>query len=60
LLERTRGYNVSNSDDPEVIGRFYDFWCEQVAPTYDFDLSVDGADVQAATGGLREFIARAL
>jgi len=60
LLGRARGYNISNSDDPEVNGGFYDFWCEQVAPTYDFDLSVDGVDVQAATREIREFIARSL
>jgi len=59
LLGRTRGYNISNSDDPEVNGGFYDFWCEQVAPTYEFDLSVDGADVQAATSEIRKLIARA-
>jgi len=60
LLGRARGYNISNSDDPEVIGGFYDFWCERVAPTYDFDLSIDGADIQAATRKLREFISRGL
>jgi hypothetical protein len=60
LLGRGRGHNISNSDDPEVIGGFYDFWCEQVAPTYDFDLSVDGVDVPAATREIREFISRSL
>jgi deoxyadenosine/deoxycytidine kinase len=60
LLRRARGYNISNSDDPEVIGGFYDFWYEQVAPTYGFDLSVDGVDVQAATREIRDFIAQAL
>jgi hypothetical protein len=59
LIARPRGKNISNSDDPDLIGRFYDHWCDKVAPTYTFDLEIDGSDARAATQAIRGFLARA-
>jgi shikimate kinase len=56
----TRGTrrNIASTDDAERVGRFYDLWCERVAPTLRFDAIVDGADVAAAAQVIREMLER--
>jgi hypothetical protein len=57
VLDRGASRNVSSADDPERVGRFYDLWCERVAPTLRFDATVDGTDVASAARTIREMLA---
>jgi shikimate kinase len=55
VVGRPPGDHLSDANDRERIGGFYDFWYAQVFPTYRFDLVVDGADVEAAAAAIRAF-----
>jgi hypothetical protein len=56
VISRPREKNISASTDRDLIGRFVDLWVEKVAPTYRFDLEVDGADADAAADAIRAFL----
>jgi hypothetical protein len=56
VVSRPSGKNISETADRDVVGRFYDLWLEKVAPTFRFDLDVDGTDVEAAANSIRTFL----
>ncbi|MBI1818615.1 MAG: hypothetical protein HYR72_26820 [Deltaproteobacteria bacterium] len=56
VVSRPSGKNISETADREVVGRFYDLWLEKVAPTFSFDLEVDGTDAEAAANSIRAFL----
>jgi hypothetical protein len=56
VVSRATGANVSETADRELVGRFYDLWHRKVAPTFRFDLEVDGTNVEGATNSLRAFL----
>ena len=56
VVSRPVGRNISATTDRERVGRFWDLWHERIAPTYRFDLVLDGQDVEAATAAVRRFL----
>jgi hypothetical protein len=56
VVARPAGGNISATADRELVGRFYDIWFAKVAPSYRFDLEVDGADADAAVEAIRAFL----
>ncbi len=56
VVARPPGRNISATVDRERVGAFYDLWHERIAPTYRFDLVLDGGDVEAATAALRRLL----
>jgi len=46
VASRPQDRNIGN--DREATARFYDFWYRDIEPTYDFAVSVDGTNVEAA------------
>jgi shikimate kinase len=58
VIARGDARNISRSGDPARIGRFYDLWCEGVAPRFSFALTVDGESVDAAAREIRGFLER--
>jgi adenylate kinase family enzyme len=56
VVSRPSGANIASTTDRELVGRFWDRWNREIAPAFDFDLEVDGTDVEAATTSLRAFL----
>jgi adenylate kinase family enzyme len=56
VVSRPAGANINETADRELVGRLYDRWTREIAPTYRFDLEVDGTDVEAAALSLRAFL----
>ena len=56
VVTRALERNTQPATDRETVGRFYDAWRAQIAPTYAFDLAVDGADVDHASAGIRSLL----
>lgn len=42
---------------PENAANFYDYWHNEIAPTYTFALNVDGTDVNSAIHKIEKFVA---
>ena len=56
VVSRSPERNIHHTTDRERIGRHYDLWQEKVAPSFRFDLSVDGDDVEGAVAAIRELL----
>ena len=56
VVSRAAERHLHAAADPDAVGRFYDAWRAQIAPTYAFDLAVDGTDVDHASAGIRSFL----
>lgn len=57
-LQRVNQRN-QNSNHPinlDKAAEFFDYWCNEVAPTYEFALEIDGTDADAALRNIRELI----
>ena len=57
VRNRPKGRNI-NPDTEAFVGKFYDDWHSNVAPTYDFGLSVSGTDLVADASLVRREIAK--
>ncbi len=57
-LERIAQRNLKSQRPVELENatNFYDYWTEEIAPTYQFTLEVDGLDAQAATQAIKSLI----
>lgn len=57
-LERVAQRNQRSKHPIELskADEFYDYWTEEIAPTYKFDLEVDGLDAESAIGDIRKLI----
>ncbi len=53
---RTRPGGRNINTDSDSGDRFYDYWCSEVEPTYDFDIVVSGTDSISAIGRIRAAI----
>ena len=58
VVSRGADGNISASEDPERVGRFFDAWCERIAPSFRFDETVDGTDLASATRAIRGILGR--
>lgn len=56
VVTRPTGRNISDTDDRERVGAFYDYWTREIAPGWSFDLTLDGSDVELASQQLRAFL----
>ena len=48
VLSRPKGAHVNDQGRSDV-GKFFDYWHGEIAPTYHFDIDVSGMDVRADT-----------
>lgn len=51
-----RNINAPFNAQIDLDGSFYDYWHGEIAPTYEFDLSVPGTDVASAAGQIQQAI----
>ena len=58
VVTRSPERSIHATTDRERVGRHYDLWQERVAPTFRFDLWVDGDDVESAVAAVRSFLRR--
>lgn len=56
VVSRSGDENIARSTDHGRVGRFHDLWLERIAPSYSFDLEVDGADAAAAADAILAFL----
>jgi shikimate kinase len=56
VIGRPKGRNIANTDDPELVGRFYDHWYTEVKPGWSFEIAVDGSDADSATAAIAAFL----
>lgn len=56
VVSRSGERNIHHTTDGERIGRHYDLWQEKVAPSFRFDLVVDGEDAPGAVSAIRALL----
>lgn len=48
VVERGPARNISHTTDPDPVRQHYDFWRAKILGSYEFALTVDGVDAEAA------------
>jgi len=56
VVSRPVGNNIYHTTDKERVGRYYDLWHANVLPMYDFALTVDGNNADAACNAIRKLL----
>jgi hypothetical protein len=52
VITRPQDQNINN--DPGFTASFYDYWTEAIAPSWEFDLQLDGQDAELAVRQVSE------